>query len=100
MGRTLMQLKIERKRLLKLANKQFQEDRIIRTAQEEKRRLKAQVRALKKRTSRTVLAKTRRLTKRLHATATTPEAKRRIKGLKSEIKRGFSKFQDFANSFG
>ncbi len=100
MGRTLMQLKIERKRLLKLANKQFQEDRIIRAAQEEKGRIKAQVRALKKRTSRTVLAKTRRLTKRLHATATTPQAKRRIKGLKQEIKRGFSKFQDFADRFG
>ena len=100
MGRTLMQLKIERKRLLKLANKQFQEDRIIREAQEEKRRIKAQVRTLKKRTSRTVLAKTRRLTKRLHSRATTPEAKRKIKGLKSEIKRRFSKFQDFADRFG
>ena len=95
-----MQLKIERKRLLKLANQQFQEDRIIREAQEEKRRLKAQVRALKKRTSRTILAKTRRLTKRLHTTATTPQAKRRIKGLKEEIKRRYSKFQAFADKYG
>ncbi len=100
MGKTLMQLKIERKRLLKLANKQLQEDRIIRGAQEEKRRLKAQVRTLKRRTSRTVLARTKRLTKRLHSRATTPQAKRRIKGLKSEIKRRFSKFQDFADKYG
>ncbi len=100
MGKTLTQLRIERKRLLKLANKQFQEDRIIREAQEEKRRLKAQVRALKRRTSRTVLTRTKRLTKRLHAIATTPQAKRRIKGLKEEIKRRYSKFQAFADKYG
>ena len=43
MGRTITQLKIERKRLIKLANKQLMEDRKINTAMEEKRRLKAQV---------------------------------------------------------
>ena len=37
MGRTIMQLRIERKRLLKLANKQFQEEKKIRMAQEEKK---------------------------------------------------------------
>jgi len=100
MSKTLTQLRIERKRLLKLANQQLQEDRIIREAQEEKRRLRKQVRSLKKRTSRTILARTKRLTKRLHATATTPQAKRRIKGLKAEIKRRYSKFQDFADKYG
>ena len=100
MGKTLTQLRIERKRLLKLANKQLMEDRRIMAAQEEKRRLRRQVQVLKRRTSRTILARTKRLTKRLHATATTPQAKRRIKGLKEEIKRRYSKFQDFANKYG
>ncbi|KKN58803.1 hypothetical protein LCGC14_0548090 [marine sediment metagenome] len=99
MGKTIMQLKIERKRLLKLANKQFQQDRKIRAAQEEKRRLKKQVRTLKRRTSKSIIARTRRLTRRIQSTATSPQAKRRLIGLKGEIKRKFSKFQDFADRF-
>ena len=91
---------MEAKRLRKLANKQLMEDRKIQAAQEEKRRLKAQVRTLKRRTSRTVLARTRRLTKSLKSRATSPQAKRKIKGLKGEINRRFSKFQDFADKFG
>ena len=74
MSKTIIQLRIEKKRLLKLANKQFQEDRKIRAAQEEKGRLRKQVRVLKRRTSRTVLTKTRRLTKSLKSRVTTPKA--------------------------
>lgn len=100
MSKTLIQLRIEKKKLLRLANKQFQEERIIRKAQDEKRKLKAQVRALKRRTSRTILAKTKRISKSLRSRATSPEAKRKLKGLKGELKRRFSKFQDFANKYG
>ncbi len=100
MGRTIQQLKMEEKRLRKLANKQLIADRKINEAKEEKRRLKVIVRTLKRRTSRTVLARTRRLTKTLKSRATTPQAKRKIKGIRSEIKRRFSKLQDFADKFG
>ena len=100
MGKTITQLRMEKKRLFKLANKQLREDKIIREAQEEKRRLRKQVRALKKRTSRSVLAKTKRITKSIKSRATTPQAKRRLMGLKGEIKRRFSKFQDLTDRFG
>lgn len=95
-----MQLKMERKRLIKLANKQLMEDRKIMEAQEEKRRLKKQVRTLKRRTSRTILARTRRITKSIRSRATSQQAKRKLKGLRGEIKSRFSKFQDFADKYG
>ena len=100
MGRTIMQLRIEKKRLLKLANKQFQQDRKIREAQEEQRRLKAQVRTLKRRTSKSLIARTRRLTKRIQSASTNPQTKRRLMATKKKTKSAFSKFQDFADRFG
>ncbi len=100
MGKTIIQLRMEKKRLLKLANKQFQQDRNIREAQEEKRRLKKQVMTLKRRTSKSILARTRRLTKKIHSRATSPQAKRRLLIAKKKTKSAFNKFQDFADRFG
>lgn len=100
MGKTIIQLRMEKKRLLKIANKQLQEDRIIRAAQEEKSRLKKQVQVLKRRTSKSILAHSRRLTKRIHSAATSPQTKRRSVIAKKKIKSAFSKFQDFADRFG
>ncbi len=100
MGRTITQLRIERKRLLKLANKQLMEDRKIQAAQDEKRRLKAQVRTLKRRTSKSILARTRRLTRKIQSRATNPQTRRRLITSKNKTKSAFSKFQDFADRFG
>ena len=91
---------MERKRLLKLANNQFQQDKKIREAQEEKRRLKAQVKALQRRTSKSILARTRRLTKRIQSTSTNPQTRRKLMIAKKKTKSAFSKFQDFADRFG
>ncbi len=100
MGKTIMQLRMERKRLIKIAKKQMIEERKIREAQEEKRRLKKQVAALKKRTSRTILARTKKITKSIKSRATSPEVKRNLMGIRRELKRKFSKFQALADRFG
>lgn len=107
MGKTIAQLRMDKKRLIKLANKQLKENRKINAAKEEmnnakeeKRRLQAQVRTLKIRTSRTVLAKTKRIAKSIKSTATSPQTKRRLKRISGELKTGFKKFQKFADRFG
>ena len=100
MGKTIMQLRIERKRLMKLANKQFQEDRKIMAAQEEKRRLKKQVQVLRRRTSKSILARTRRLTQKIRSASTSPQTRRGLMITKKKAKSAFSKFQDFADRFG
>ncbi len=87
MKKTMKELQVEKKRLLELESKQAE----IELEEKKRKLLEEEVIALKHKTS-----KSGKIIKKIKSISTDPKLKEGC----SKIKKGFSKFQDFADKYG
>lgn len=96
----IRKLQIEKRKLMKLEQRQKQADEVVKKAilrrnkaKQDELKLKREISNLRKKTSKSLVGKIRRQ-------ATSPQAKAKARKALKKAKKGFSAFQKFANKYG
>ena len=99
MVKSLVSLRVEKRRLLRLVKKQAIVRGKIRRAREEEEKLRAEVKQLE-RIAAKKFQKKRGILSKMVAKTRSPETKERLQKAKGKLRRGWAAFQKFADKYG